>query len=224
MTPRRRGLSRLVSLGVAGTAAAATFALTQVTASGAFSDVEGNLGNSVSAAASFCTAAPTTLTSSGDSWTDEAATGANHQNNLELKVRSSSSGDRRIWIGFALPGAPSPHCAVTEAKLRMYNKVPVSGRNIDVHRGATSPLWAASTITWSNQPGSLGPAVTNAATPAVAGWQEWVVTDHVLAQYAGVNNGFMLRDRTENSATSSEQVYYDRQDATYRPTLVLTWG
>jgi hypothetical protein len=223
---RRRGRARAVRLGALGVTAAATVALTQVTASGAFSGVAGNANDSVSSAASFCTASPDTLYSTGDSWTDESATSANNQNDVELRVRSSSAGDRRVWIGFALPTPPaSPHCQLVQATLSFYNKIPTSGRTIEVWRGNPgSPLWTAATITWSNQPGSLGPAVTNDPTPTVPGFQEWVVTDHVRAQYSGGNNGFLLKDSAENSGTAREQVYYDRQDPTYRPTLVLTWG
>jgi hypothetical protein len=89
-------------------------------------------------------------------------------------------------------------------------------------------MWTAADITWNNEPiNPLGPQATNAQTTSTAGWQVWTVTDHVLAQYAGGvngNNGFLLSDRTENAATAREQVYYDRQDATYSPRLVLTWG
>ncbi|MFP5372778.1 MAG: DNRLRE domain-containing protein, partial [Actinomycetes bacterium] len=159
-----------------------------------------------------------------DSWTDEAATTTTHQNDTEIRVRSSSAGDRHVWTGFALPAVPA-RCELTQARLRYYNMDPDGGRNIDVYRGDPgAPLWTAATIAWSNEPAYLGPAATNAATTNTPGWQEWVVTDHVLAQYAGGNNGFVLRDRTETSPTAYEQVYYDRQHATYTPTLVLTWG
>jgi hypothetical protein len=219
----------LLRLGACGAAAAATVALTQVPVSGAFSGLGGNAANSVSSAASFCTAPPDTLSSTGDSWTDEAAPSTNHRDDEELRIRSGSEGDRRAWIAFQLPSAPaSPHCQLSQAKLTLYNKTPVSGRNIDVYRGSPGPpLWTAAGITWSNQPSSLGPAATNAATTAVAGQQVWDVTAHVVVQYAGgvnANNGFLLRDRTENSGTPREQVYYDRQHTTHRPTLVLTWG
>jgi hypothetical protein len=224
--PPRRLCGRVLRFGAFGVAAAATVALTQVTASGAFSGISGNAANSVASSASFCTAAPSTLYSSGDSWTDESANATNHQNDLELRVRSSSAGDRRVWIGFDLPTPPvSPHCQLVQAKLSFYNKIPTSGRTLEVWRGNPgSPLWTAATITWSNEPGYLGPAVTNGLTPAVPGVQEWVVTDHVRAQYTGGNNGFLLKDSAENSGTAREQVFYDRQDTTYRPTLVLTWG
>ncbi len=215
---------RVVRLCAFGTAPAATVALTQVPVSGAFSAVSGNADNSISSAANFCTATPTTLNSSGDTWTDQSSTTANHQNDTEIRVRTSSGGDQYVWTGFSLPAVPTG-CQLTQAKLRYYNKDPDSGRNIDVYRGdPAAPLWTAATITWSNQPPYLGPAATNALTTTTAGWQEWGVTSHVLAQYTDGNNGFVLRDRTVNSATSYEQHYYDRQHTTHTPTLVLTWG
>jgi hypothetical protein len=227
MTPRASGRGRVARLGALATAVAATVALSQATASGAFAGATGNAANSASSAPTFCTKPPSRPAISGDSWTDESPgyTDTNHQNDLELRVRSSSAGDRHIWIGFDLPANPDPaHCQLVAAKLSLYNKAPASGRYIDVYRGNPNSPWTAATITWTNEPGLLTPAATNALTPALPGWQEWVVTTQVQAQYTGGNNGFVLKDRTENAGTPREQVYYDRQDTAYRPTLVLTWG
>jgi hypothetical protein len=217
---RRRVLFRLAALGAAATA---TVALTCSTASGSFAGITGTAGSSVASAASFCTAAPTTLSSAGDAFTDEAAVSTNHQTDLDLSVRSSSAGNRRTWVRFDLPAVPA-RCDLVTAELRLYDRVPATGRTIDVYRG--DPLgspWTAANITWSNQPNGLGPAVgiTTTSTP---GWQQWVVTAHVQAQYTDGNNGFMLRDRTEGAGTTREQLYYDRQNASYAPVLVLTWG
>jgi hypothetical protein len=207
----------------------ATVALSQATASGSFTGSTGNGANSAVSAATFCTAPQSTLYSTGDSWTDESATGTNHQSDLDLRVRSGSStaspGTRsHIWIGFDLPANPDPaHCQLVGATLKAYNRLPVAGRFIDVYRGTGA--WTAATVLWSNEPGYVGPAATTSVSPSVQGWQQWTVTAQVLAQYAGSNYGFLLRDRAENaSPTSYEQVYYDRQDATRYPSLVLTWG
>jgi hypothetical protein len=232
MRSRGFGRGRALRLVAVGTAAAATVALSQATASGTFVGLTGNAADRASSAATFCTSAPSTLFSNGDSWTDETsgATDTNHQTDLDLRVRSSSAGDRHIWVQFVLPAIPDPsHCQLVDATLSLYNKAPVSGRNIDVYRGnPTSRTWTAADITWNNEPiNPLGPQATNAQTTSTAGWQAWTVTDHVLAQYAGGvngNNGFLLRDRTEAAATAREQVYFDRQDAIYSPRLVLTWG
>jgi hypothetical protein len=225
VTARRPGRSRFLRLGAFGAAAAATVALTQVPVSGAFSAVTGNASNSVSSAASFCTApGSATLNPSGDTWTDEAAPTYNGTNDLQIRILSSSSGDRYVWTRFVLPTIPA-RCDVVGAELSYYNVQPTSGRNIDVYRGVPSATpWSAATITWSNQPGYTGTAATNALTTSTAHWQRWNVTDHVLAQYVGGNNGFVLRDRVTHSTTGAGQVYYDLQNATYTPTLVVTWG
>ena len=224
MTGRSRTASRAVRAIALGAAVTATVALTNSTASGAFSASTGSASNSVGAAASFCTASPTTLYSAGDAWTDEAAPADNHQYDLDLHVRSSSAGDRRTWVRFTLPSVPA-HCGVAQARLYLYNRAPTGSRFIDVYRGDPAGFqWTAANITWSNQPTGLGPAATNAATTATAGWQQWVVTGHVDEQYTDGNNGFVLRDRTEGSATDRQQLYYDRQNVTYYPYLVLTWG
>ena len=224
-TRRRRGRSRFLRLGAFAAAAAATVGLTQVPVSGAFSAVSGSAGNTASSAANFCTATPTTLYSTGDSWTDEAAANYIGQNDTEIKVRSSTSGRRYVWTGFALPTVPA-HCDLSGAELSYYNKTPAPGRNIDVYRGnPTSRIWTAADLMWSNQPiNPLGPASTNALTTSTPGWQRWDVTDHVRAQYSGGNNGLVLMDRVPNASPGAEQVYYDRQHSTYTPTLVLTWG
>ena len=48
---------------------------------------------------------------------------------------------------------------------RMLEAVPISG------------TWQESTLTWFNQPGTAGTAVT---VPSREGYQEWNVTSHVL--------------------------------------------
>jgi hypothetical protein len=223
-TGRGRGRGRLLRLGAFGAAAAATVGLTQVPVSGAFNGITGNAANTASSAANFCTATSTTLVSTGDSWTDEAAANYIGQNDTEIRVRSSTSGRRYVWTGFALPTVPA-HCDLVGAQLSYYNKAPSSGRNIDVYRGVTGGTpWTAATLTWANQPGHTGTAATNAATTSTPGWQRWDVTAHVRAQYSGGNNGLVLLDRVVNASPGAEQVYYDRQHTTYTPTLVLTWG
>ena len=220
---RRAPVLRLAAVALA---AVATAALTQSTAGASFAGTTGNAGDKVSSAATFCSTAPTTVLSAGDSWTDEANTSANHYDDLNLYVRSSSAGDRRhTWIRFDLPAVPA-RCDLVQAKLSFYATASAAGRNIDVYRAnpAATP-WASTTIWWGDEPTVATPPATNAVTTGAPGWQQWTVTALVQAQYpAGANNGFLLRDRVENAGTAQQQVYYDRQNATYYPRLVLTWG
>ena len=226
MTARRPAPRRWLRIAAFGAAVAATVGITQVPVAGAFSGVTGNVSNSASSAASFCTATSTTLLSSGDTWTDEAAANYIGQNDLEINVRSSTTGERYVWTGFALPAVPA-HCVLVRAELSYYNKTPSPGRYIDVYRGnpASTPFWTAATLTWANQPPTpLGPAAVTAATTSTPGWQRWDVTGHVTSQYSGGNNGFVLKDREAYASPGVQQVYWDRQNTTYTPTLVLTWG
>jgi len=217
-------------LAALGIAAVLTVTLAQVPVQAAFRATSGSTGNSVGSAASFCTAAPTTLYSAGDAWVDRNAATTNTQNDVELRVLASPSLTRRIWIRFDLPASPGPHCSVAQARLRFYNKTPTANRDVVVRRGTASATpWTADMITWNNQPVPTGTAVGSetAKTTWTPGWQYWNVTTLVNEQDAGGttgNNGLVLLDGAESSGSGQQQVYFDRQDATYHPTLVLTWG
>ena len=210
-------------MGVALTVAL-TVALVSTSASGAFTGSTANGGNSVASAGDFCTAPGTvTLTSDGDSWVNEAAGNDNHVNDLQVYVRSSSAGDRRTWIRFVLPTRPTG-CVLSGATLNFYARTPTAGRWIDVYRGdPAGPQWTSSSITWATQPAHIGTAVGH-STGSSAGWVNWNVLDHVRAQYTNGNNGFVLRDRTENSPGAVDQLYDDRQNGATSPSLVLTWS
>ncbi len=219
MNRRRRVLRTGWAVTALGVAATVTVALAQQPARGAFSGTTGASGGTISSAAQFCTAPPTRLVSSGDSWIETGAPTATHGSDTFLKV---SSVGVRTWIRFTLPSVPGG-CLLSSAVLSVRARTPVPGRTIDVYRGnPTAPSWTSGTITWANQPSGVGTAVGSSSL-AAAGWQNWTVTAHVTRQYADGNNGFVLRDRLEGSG-SVEQIYEDLQHATYKPTLVLTWN
>jgi hypothetical protein len=217
----RGALGRLTLLGLA---ASLTVALAHASASASFAASTADTGNGVTASGSFCVAKGTTstVTSAGDSWTDEAAQASTHGGDPGLYVRSSSAGDRRAWVRFALPTPPA-HCSVGTAVLSMYARTATATRTIDVYRGAATPIWASATISWGNQPGAVGPAVGSASL-GTAGWQSWTVTAHVRDQYANVNNGFVLQDRAEGAGVAADQVYDVLESGATAPTLVVTWA
>jgi hypothetical protein len=202
-----------------GVVAALTVGLAQQPAQSAFSGTTGSTGNAVASSAQFCTAPPTTLTSAGDSWTESAAPTATHGGDTLLKV---SAAGVRTWIRFSLPARPVG-CVLDTAVLSVRARTPSPSRVIDVYRGnPLAPQWTSTAIAWANQPTGVGTRVGSASLSA-AGWQTWTVTGHVTAQYTDGNNGFVLQDRSEGSGTA-EQIYEDLQNATYPPTLVLTWN
>lgn len=162
-----------------------------------------------------------TITATADAWIDQSSPSQNKGTDAALYVQSKNgSSNRRSLVRFTLPTVPAG-CTVIAATLTVRNDAPRADRTIDAYRAAST--WAESTVTWNNQPGTTGVAV-GSTTTSTAGPQQWTVTAHVLAQYT-TNNGFVLRDRTENTPGGREQKYLSRESgSSTRPQLVVTWG
>ncbi len=161
-----------------------------------------------------------TVQASADSWVDQASPATNKGTDTVLKLTSRDpSLNARAVVQFNLPALPSG-CTVTSATLRLNNKSPLSGRTIEALRNTAS--WTETGVTWTNQPATAGAAAT-ATTPSAAGWMQWDVTSHVQAMYAGSNNGFVLRDQTENGAGFENQ-FDSREASANRPELVVVVG
>ena len=222
---RRRIVRSARRLAVLAAAAGLTVTLAQSTTTAAFTGQTGDLGNSATAATSFCASPVTTVAASADTTVYQSNPTTTYGTNAEVGVGSESSANGRVLVRFALP-APAPHCVLTAATLRLYANSPQAGRTIDAYRvDPTAPSWSEGGTSWSNQPAPTGTAV-GAASLSSAGWQQWTVTSMVSSFYAGTNSGFLLRDRTEGSGTSYWQLYRAREYGTSgdRPQLVLTWG
>lgn len=161
-----------------------------------------------------------TVTASADAWLNEASPTSNLGADSVLKVTTKTpNSNTRAVLQFNLPTAPSG-CSVTGATLRMYNKSPIAGRTLEAL--ANSAAWTENGVTWANQPGTTGAAST-AATPGAAGWMQWNVTTQVQGMYSGSNNGFKVRDQTENGA-GIEQQFDSREAGTNLPQLVVDFG
>lgn len=61
---------------------------------------------------------------------------------------------------------------------------------------------------------------TAATVASGTGWREWNVTSHVQA---GIPDGFLLRDATENAGSSPEQSFNSREAGANPPQLVITY-
>jgi len=168
-----------------------------------------------------CTPGSSTVTATSDAWIDEKDQDQNNGHDGSLRVQSENGHkNQRALVGFTLPTLPAG-CAVTSATLRLYNESADSDRTIDVYRAAAA--WVETTVTWDLQPGTAGIAA-GTDTTATEGPQSWTVTAHVQDQYTGVNHGFVIRDRTEDSASARSQGYRSREECTERPSLVISWG
>jgi hypothetical protein len=162
-----------------------------------------------------------TVQASADTYVDQGSPTSNFGTASNLFVRSnSSSANRRTLVRFNLPALPSG-CSVRGAMLRLFSTAAVTGRTIAAYRAAAS--WTETGATWNNQPGTTGAAANSASG---TGWRTWDVASHVQAMYSGANDGFVLRDQTENAAANPQQTYQAREGTTngQDPELVITFG
>jgi hypothetical protein len=225
LTHRRR-LRRLGwQAAVLAVAVSLALVLAQHTAGAAFVARTADGGDRVSSAASFCAGTGTTLTPSADTSTYQTNPTTNYGAATIIGTISASGANARAFLRFDLPALP-PYCTLTGATLKLYaSTVSSPGRFVDVYRAdPTAPLWTEGGLTDSTPPPApVGTAATAAAVSAT-GMQQWTVTSLVSALYAGQNNGFVLRDRSENAGLSSPTYFTSREGGATAPQLVLTWG
>ena len=162
---------------------------------------------------------PTTVTATRDSWADQnAPTSTGGATGTEGRIKTQDgSRNRRSFFYFPFPSTPDG-CSVTGATLRLYGSSVQGTRTIAVYRAASA--WTEAGLNWNTMPATAGTAVT---TTNVAGWRTWDVLAHVQAMSSGSNEGFVVRDATEDSATAAEQRYETREGAN-PPQLVFTFG
>jgi hypothetical protein len=172
------------------------------------------------APAGCATPGSATVTTNRDSTVDQNASSNNFGTDAKLMVDSKApSLNMRAYLGFALPSIPAG-CSVTAALLRVYQISATGSRTIQLLRAAGP--WAENTITWSNHPGTTGTATTS--TTAL-GWRSWDATAHVQALLSGTDNGFVLRDQTEDAGSEFKQEYASDEDSSLgAPELTVTWG
>jgi|SRR5215213_3547319 len=218
----------LLRLGAAGAAVFLTVALSESTSSAAFTGGTTDGGNKVTAATDFCTSpGSSTLTATADTTAFASQPTSNAGGTAtSLTVISANTVDARTFLRFSpLPSVPSG-CVLT-AVLKIRASAPTAGRFIDVYRvDPAAAVWTEASITWNTKPAHTGSPVSSASLGA-AGVQQWTVTPLMSALYAGVNNGFVVRDQTEGTInTAYTQSYDSREAATVanRPQLVLTWN
>ena len=162
---------------------------------------------------------PFTLTANGDAWIEQASAAANHGTDSNLKVTSkSASQNTRALVRFAMPALPAG-CVVQSATLQLNASSAVNGRTLQALRVTGS--WTEGNVRWNNQPATSGSAATTASG---LGLRAWNVLGQVQAAYtAGNQNGFLIRDASENAGSSPEQQFNSREASASRPQLVLAF-
>ncbi|HEX7255365.1 MAG TPA: right-handed parallel beta-helix repeat-containing protein [Gaiellaceae bacterium] len=157
-----------------------------------------------------------TLTASADAWIDQGSPSSNKGSDSILKVMSKSGSNLRALFRFNLPAMPQG-CSVQSATLRIYAASGAGGRTLQAFQLGGS--WTEGGVNWSNQPATAGSAAT---TSSGSGYRDWNVAGQVQAMYTGANNGFLVRDATENQ--DAEQQFHSRENSNNRPLLVLQLG
>lgn len=190
------------------------------------------------------TATPSTMTPIIDASVKQASAATNFGTATTNSVSSASLANQRLYLRFDLtqcsPALPS-NATVRLATLRIYmSAVPTACRTMDIFPSTAS--WTEAGITWNNQP--FGTTLNNPAsgsrsgsfdvgTPAgcanaVAGYVTGAtVTSDVTLWVAGssTNNGWMLRDDVESSATARTATFSAKNLGTLAqtPQLVITY-
>jgi hypothetical protein len=160
---------------------------------------------------SSCTASTVTVNPVADSWLLQSDGAKNFGGDSVLKVDSKSGGNARALLRFSLPTIPAG-CDVIGARLRLYASSYKDGRTLQAIPLAAS--WTETGVTWNNQPATNGTAAT---TTSGFGYREWTVTSQVQGMYApGVNNGFLIRDASENGG-GLDQGFHSRERLTDNP-------
>jgi hypothetical protein len=227
MTRRNRRVSAARVAGLLAAlclAATSTVALAQHSSTAAFTAQTGDTGNTVTSAASFCTApGGTTVPVINDTYVNEADPTTPQGGSTTLRVASGSLARAHAYFRFTLPPMPQPHCRITGATLRLYATSSQGPGRIMAHRASTT--WASGTNTWNTvpRPTPAGNGVGHAA--GTAGLHTWDVTELTTELYAGSGDGFLVKDEVEtNPARATIYESSDSATAANRPVLVLTWG
>ena len=166
----------------------------------------------------------------GDNWVSEQNPGSVQTG--DLQIESKSGQNKRIFVRFNLTGTGISG-TVDSALLRM--QLVSAGSNFPRTHTAnrvTTPAWLESTITWTNQPAFNSATDSQSAprTPLPA-LIRWSVTTDVqgFVNSSLVNNGWCIKDATENAAGANNGSYKATDantatDKTQGPVLLVDYS
>jgi hypothetical protein len=168
---------------------------------------------------STCTLAP-----SADTYSDVTAAGTA----TTLRVRSLAILNYRTYVRFDVASCSIP--AVARLKTGGFELVlttaPASSRIYDVHR--VTAAWTEAGLTSVAQPATIATATASVATGTTAGVTLTMDVSSDVSSYvtgAATNNGWRVKDRTEDALASVETQFGSRENSTaaHRPSLVITY-
>jgi hypothetical protein len=191
------------------------------------------------------TATPASTTAVVDASVRQGTANGNFGTTNTVDIASTNAANRRLYLRFDLtvcsPAIPAT-ATVRLATLRLYaTALSAACRTIDLFR--VTAAWTETTLTWVNQPfgttlnnPASGTAVDTFTLGTPAGCQNQATgiymvganpTADVAAFVAGsaTNNGWMLRDDVEGSATARTETFSAKDLGTLAqaPQLVITY-
>lgn len=189
------------------------------------------------------TATPATTAIVADASVRQASSTSNYGSGTTDTIATAAAANRRLYLRFDLtqcsPVIPAG-ATVRLATLRLYaSALPATCRKVDLF--AATAAWSETRLTWANQPfGTIlnSPPSTSASasfplgTPSgcanrTVGTISVPVTADVAGFVAGTapNDGWMLRDDVEGSATSYTATFSAKELGTpaQAPQLVVTY-
>jgi hypothetical protein len=169
-----------------------------------------------------------TLAPSADTYADAGAPLTAPGTATTLHVRSQVLVNKRSYVRFDVASCSIP--VVARLKTGSFKLVittaPASSRTYDVH--SVTAAWTEAALTWLAQPATAGTATASVATGTTGGV---TLTTDVMADVsayvagAATNNGWRVKDRTEDAITGVETQFGSRENGTaaLRPALVVTY-
>jgi hypothetical protein len=169
-----------------------------------------------------------TLAPNADTYADGGAPLTVQGTATTLHVRSQLALNKRTYVRFDVASCSIP--AVARLKTGSFKLVlttaPASSRTYDVHR--VTAAWTEAALTSSAQPATAGTATASATTGTATGV---TLTTDVMADVSAfvtgtaTNQGWRVKDRTEDALSSVESQFGSRENATasQHPSLVVTY-
>ncbi len=137
--------------------------------------------------------APATIKPSDDAYVRDGSYAAiNYVTDTSLVVKKAGSGySRKSYLKFSLNSIGN----VKSAKLRLYgSNEDATNVKLSVY-GVNNDLWADTTITWNNAPGSITALLDSETVNNVAKYYEFDVTNFVKSEFSGDKTvSFVIKD------------------------------
>lgn len=157
-----------------------------------------------------------TVNSDADTFVSEAQPTVNQGSRGSMYVNSEKpAANQRVLVRCPHPAIPVG-CVLSGASLRLPTLSADTFRTLETYQAATA--WDESTVTWADQPMTLGLPAT---APAGAN-RTFDVHSQVNLMYAGVNNGFVVMDATEGSGGGGRRQWMGTREGA--PRLHITLG